>query len=230
MIYITGDKHAQFDSVYSFCEEQKTSLEDVMVILGDAGINYFADSRDYSLKSNLSKCNITLFCVHGNHEERPENISTYITKEFYGGLVYYEQEFPNVLFAKDGEIYNFNGKAVLVIGGAFSVDKYYMLARGYEWYESEQPTEEIKKKIKSVLEKRDNKIHVILSHTCAYKYLPYEVFLPGINQSTVDQTTEKFLDEIEDTTTYDKWYCGHYHTDKTVDKVRFMFHHIILFD
>lgn len=230
MIYITGDKHAEFDSVYRFCEEQKTSLEDIMIILGDAGINYYTDYRAYELKANLAECMITFFCIHGNHEERPENISTYITKEFHGGLVYYEEEFPNILFAKDGEIYNFDDKEVLVIGGAYSVDKYYRLARGYNWYESEQPTEEIKNKVRDVLEKRNNKIHVILSHTCPYKYLPYEVFLPFIDQSSVDQSTEKFLDEIEDTTTYEKWYCGHYHTDKTVDKVRLMFHDIKVFE
>ena len=31
-----------------------------------------------------------------------------------------------------------------------------------------------------------------------------------------------FLDEIEDNTEYQRWYCGHYHTDKVVDKMQFM--------
>lgn len=42
-------------------------------------------------------------------------------------------------------------------------------------------------------------------------------------KSKVDQTTEKFLDLIENQTTYTKWYCGHFHTDKVVDKINFMF-------
>lgn len=127
------------------------------------------------------------------------------------------------MFAKDGEIYNFNNKKVLVIGGAYSVDKHFRLARGYNWYESEQPNEEIKNKVNKVLNVQNNEVDIILSHTCPYKYLPREMFLERIDQSTVDNSTELFLDEIEKTTNYKKWYCGHYHTDKKVDKIIFMF-------
>ena len=52
------------------------------------------------------------------------------------------------------------------------------------------------------------------------------MFLEGVDQSTVDNTTEYFLDEIENTTDYNKWYCGHYHTDKDIDKIKFMFNKI----
>lgn len=43
------------------------------------------------------------------------------------GIVYVEEQYPNILFAKDGEIYNFNGKKVMPIGGAYSIDKYYRI-------------------------------------------------------------------------------------------------------
>ena len=49
------------------------------------------------------------------------------------------------------------------------------------------------------------------------------MFHIGVDQNTVDQSTEKFLDLIETNTTYTKWYCGHFHTDKVVDKINFMF-------
>lgn len=51
------------------------------------------------------------------------------------------------MFVKDGEVYEFNNHKVLVIGGAYNVDKYFRLERGYDWYESEQLHEEIKKNI-----------------------------------------------------------------------------------
>lgn len=79
---------------------------------------------------------------------------------------------------------------------------------------------------RDVLSKRNNKIDIILSHTYPYKYLPREMFLAEIDQSTVDYTTEYFFDEIEDKTDYKLWYCGHYHTDKTIDKIIFIFHDI----
>lgn len=226
MVYITGDKHADFSGVFDFCYDKKTSLDDVLIILGDAGINYYANYKDYYLKNSLLQYPITFFCIHGNHEERPENIRTYNIKIFHEGIVYYEKDYPNILFAKDGEIYNFNNKNVLVIGGAYSVDKSIRLSRGYNWYESEQPSDEVKTKVKDVLSKRDNKIDIILSHTCPYKYLPREMFLDGIEQSKVDNSTEYFLDEIENNTDYKLWYCGHYHTDKEIDKIIFMFNKI----
>ena len=227
MIYITGDKHADFREVFYFCYANETTLDDILIVLGDAGINYYANDKDNELKNSLKEhYPITFFCIHGNHEERPENIKTYKTKKFHEGIVYYEEDYPNILFAKDGEVYNFNNHKVLVIGGAYSVDKYFRLARGYNWYESEQPDDKIKNKVKKVLKDLDNKVDIILSHTCPYKYLPREMFLEGIDQSTVDNSTEYFLDEIEESTDYNSWYCGHYHTDKEIDKIIFMFHKI----
>lgn len=221
-IYITGDKHGVYDDVFEFCYKYETTRDDILIILGDAGINYFLDDKDYILKNSLLQLPITLFCIHGNHEERPENITSYKTKLFNNGIIYYEIDYPNILFAKDGEIYSFNNKKVLVIGGAYSVDKYYRLMKGYNWYESEQPNEEIKRRVKTKLIINNNKVDIVLSHTCPYKYLPYEAFLESIDQSTVDNSTEIFLDEIENNIMYNKWYCGHYHIDKKIDKMRFM--------
>lgn len=226
MVYITGDKHGDYDQVIEFCYKNNTSKNDIMIILGDAGINYYLDSKDYTLKNYLKELPITLFCIHGNHEERPYNIAGYKSKIFNNGIVYYEEKYPNILFAKDGEVYNFNGVSTLVIGGAYSVDKYYRLALGYNWYESEQPNEKIKNDVRKTLKNYNNKMDVILSHTCPFKYMPYEVFLENVNQLDVDKSTEEFLDEIENNTKYQKWYCGHYHTDKQVDKIRFMMNDI----
>ena len=95
----------------------KTTRDDLMIVLGDAGINYYANEQDIYLKNSLLQYPMTFFCIHGNHEERPENIEGYKTKIFHGGLVYYEEEYPHILFAKDGEVYQFNEQSVLVIGG-----------------------------------------------------------------------------------------------------------------
>ena len=79
----------------------------------------------------------------------------------------------------------------------------------------------------TILEKyQGTHVDVILSHTSPKKYEPVEVFLSGIDQNTVDKTMEEFLDTVEETIKYDKWYCGHYHTEKIVDKIEFMFENI----
>lgn len=228
-IYITGDTHADFNKIFKFCNKYKANKNDLMIVLGDAGINYYLNDYDYILKEELLNYPITLFCIHGNHEEIPENIKTYKSKTFNGGIVYYEEKYPNILFAKDGEIYTLNGKKVLVIGGAYSIDKDYRLMMGYNWYKSEQITDECKNEIRNKIN-QDNKIDIVLSHTCPFKYMPYEAFLSGVDQSKVDTTTEKFLNEIESKLNYEKWYCGHYHIDKKIDKIRFMMDDIDIFN
>ena len=66
------------------------------------------------------------------------------------------------------------------------------------------------------------RVYGVLSHTCPLKYEPVEMFQPMIDQSTVDRSTEIWLDAIEDKLEYEKWYCGHYHTEKRIDKYAYM--------
>lgn len=223
MIYLTGDTHGDFSRIEEFCEENETTKDDVLIILGDAGINYFLNHRDENLKYELDKLPITLFCIHGNHEERPYEIDTYEEMEWRGGIVYVEEEHPSLLFAKDGEVYDFDGKKAIAIGGAYSVDKHYRLRNGLHWFMTEQPDDIIKQNVELKLDELGWRVDYVLSHTTPFKYEPREVFLPGINQSLVDKTTEKWLDDIEDRLDYDMWYCGHYHTEKHIDRIRLMF-------
>lgn len=46
MIYITGDTHGSFERVESFCERIKTKRDDILIILGDAGINFSGPRYD----------------------------------------------------------------------------------------------------------------------------------------------------------------------------------------
>lgn len=220
MIVLTGDTHRDFDRIFDFCEEYGTTLEDILIILGDAGINYWQDASDRRLKRELSRLPVTLLCIHGNHEERPENISSYEEQPWCGGLVYVEPEFPNLLFARDGEIYDLNGCSTLVIGGAYSIDKFWRLMNGASWFPSEQPDEEIKRRTEARLEKAGWRVDCVLSHTVPLPYMPRHAFLPGIDQSTVDNSTEEWLDTIERRLRYSRWYAGHFHVDCQEGPVR----------
>ena len=118
MIYYTGDIHGAPWKIVSFCKKVKTTAADTIIILGDVGANYYGDLRDAECKRHLNKVKPTVLCIHGNHEMRPGSISTYKTKEWHGGIVWYEENYPNLLFAKDGEIYDIEDIKHLVIGGA----------------------------------------------------------------------------------------------------------------
>ena len=94
------------------------------------------------------------------------------------------------------------------------------------WFPDEQPSPETKTLVEANLGLSDWSVDVVLSHTCPLKYEPVEVFLPFIDQSKVDKSTEEWFDSIEQRLTYDKWYCGHYHTEKIIDKLEFMYESI----
>lgn len=226
MFFITGDTHRDFKRIKYFCQKYNTTKEDIIIILGDVGINFYGGIKDWSVKHSLSKLPVTLFCVHGNHEQRPFAINTYQEVEKFGAKAYMEKEFDNLIFAKDGEIYNFNGLQTIVIGGAYSVDKFFRLANDFPWFNNEQPSEEIKKYVEEQLEKNNWKIDYIFSHTCPFNYRPFNTF-KGLMDTGIDTSTEEWLQKIENNLEYQKWFCGHFHIDKIDNKFRFLFEDII---
>jgi len=224
MIYITGDKHGDFARVAAFCDTVGSTKDDILIVLGDAGLNYYGNPKDKRLKQQLSELPITFFCIHGNHEKRPESMPAYHEVDWHGGKAYAEPVFPSLLFAKDGEIYDLDEKRCVAIGGAYSVDKYHRLANNWGWWADEQPSEETKRCVEEHLAREGWDVDIVLSHTCPLRYIPTEMFLACIDQSTVDNSTEVWLDTLADRLAYERWYCGHYHADKTEEKIRFLFH------
>lgn len=219
--FITGDCHGVFDFLPHFCKKLNTTTEDILIILGDAGINYWCDSREKKKKRWIAKQPITLLCIHGNHEVRPANIPTYHKKYIQqsstglAGFVYQEEEFPNVLFATNG-ILHIGNKRFLVMDGAYSVDKYYRLANGWHWWPDEQmPKEEMDSLWRAI--SFYEKVDYVLSHAAPIDHEPTYLFLSEVDQSQVDKTTEHFLQRVCDKISFDEWYYGHYHDDRKFD-------------
>lgn len=226
MIYITGDTHRDFSRLYGL----GLGEEDLVIVLGDVGINYLLDSRDNLVKKRIGKLGCQFFFIRGNHEERPENIDAYDLKPVSGivtGDVYMQRKYPRLMFATEG-LYEIGGMRCFVTNGAYSVDKYYRLEHGQKWFESEELTDN---EMAHTLEiARDVKmVEHVLSHTCPKRYIPVDRFLPFVDQSTVSRRMEEFLDELESIIEYKRWWCGHWHTDRTVDKIRFMYHDVVEF-
>ena len=131
---ITGDTHGQVVSRLDNITQNMDNIvseETAVIILGDAGLNYYLNSTDRRNKRLSSNFGLRVYCVRGNHEARPQNIQSMVLVDDtdVGGKVYIEEEFPLIRYFVDGGEYTIGGKSVLVIGGAYSVDKYYRLAR-----------------------------------------------------------------------------------------------------
>ena len=231
MIYYTGDIHGEVLHIRDMVTKYEITDQDVIVILGDVGMNYSGNNYgDQHRKKKLNKLGISVFCIHGNHEMRPETIPTYHEEKWQGGTVYVEDAYPNLLFAKDGEVYDLDGQSTLVIGGAYSVDKWYRLRMDMNWFADEQPSGEIKSRVMQKLKNLNRKVDVVLSHTCPERYIPVEAFLSGIDQSTVDNSTEEWLGQVEAQLEYGAWLCGHWHINKRIDKLQFLYHDVICSD
>ena len=214
-VFVTADTHGDFKKISTLCYSEKTTLEDFLIICGDVGLNYYLNENDDLSKKKLSKLPITILCVHGNHEERPYNIDTYtrLYSQELDCYVYRESGYPNILFLEDG-VFKLKDNLCLCIGGAYSIDKQYRLYRGYPWYPTEQLNDEEKEKILKILN-GENSFSYIFSHTVPLKYESKleDLFLPSIDQSTVDKSMEEFLDKVEDRVKYKHWFFGHYHDD-----------------
>ena len=69
-----------------------------IIILGDAGLNFYLNGTDIRKKKILSNYGFRIYCVRGNHEARPQHLDSmeYIFDENVGGWVMYEPEYPHI--------------------------------------------------------------------------------------------------------------------------------------
>ena len=94
-VWVRGDTHSNFDFLPYFCDKHKTDVDDILIILGDAGILYYGENekREQALKDYLTVLPITLVCVRGNHEDRSTNRSNMetctIVNKYYCGTFDY---------------------------------------------------------------------------------------------------------------------------------------------
>ena len=230
---ITGDTHGGSAAITRI-ENIHRNMEDCVpkytgiIILGDAGLNFYLNNTDKKYKKILNDMGYHIYCVRGNHEERPENIPGMILveDENVDNAVWIQEEFPNIRYFVDGNEYNIGGHSALVIGGAYSIDKWYRLARaGYSpaeaetanpkkcgWFKSELLTPE---ELEVIEDKVANKEYdFIFTHTCPFSWEPTDLFLRGIDQSQVDKSMEFWLDELRHHVDWHVWLFGHYHADR----------------
>ena len=223
-VYLMADTHGSAKPIKNFYNRIKDTGElsnnredNVIIICGDAGLNYFFNHRDKDVKTELSKYPFTFFIVRGNHEERAEVCAETYPDEwtqeiFFDGDVWVEKEYPYIKYALDiVSVYNIDGYSTITIPGAYSVDKYRRIQNGWSWFEKEQLSEEEKSLGELSIKLCHNKCDLVLSHTCPIIYEPTDLFLSCVDQSLVDSSMERYLGEIEYNLDYKAWVWGHYH-------------------
>jgi 3-oxoacid CoA-transferase subunit A len=212
---VTGDTHSRVEGRLVKIEQTMPELvpaETALIILGDAGLNYYLSKHDWKNKHRVSKHGFTLYCLRGNHEARAASVKGMqkVWDENVHGYVWMEEQFPLIRYFEDtfGE-YEIDGFKVLTIGGAYSVDKWYRLQRDWKWFADEQLTaEEMVACEKAIVGKEYD---FVFTHTCPINWEPNDLFIAGIDQSKVDKTTEVWLGALKDKFKWTNWLFGHYH-------------------
>lgn len=223
-MYLMGDIHGNIFGIMNWMEqvkESKTKREQsryYLCVLGDAGINYYLDKRDRGLKEQLQNrindlkrngIEVQILFVRGNHDCRPENIYTYHEQKVFGGVAYVEtEEFSDLLFLKDGEIYHIEDKAYLVLGGGYSKDFFKRILNNSGWWPDEQLSKEEWQKIFGQLDDEMSESVTILSHMLPKRVLTWREEMEDgeiLTEQFLDQVFERYQNYIQ------AWYAGHYH-------------------
>lgn len=238
-IFVTGDTHykEEYQKVERLCEVEQTDKDDTLIILGDHGCNYYGEKRDRRMKKYLESLPISFILIKGNHDQRPIRKvceEVHYSSETFGGDFLVDPDYPSIFYPHIFGEYTVLSKRALIMGGAYSVDKWYRLQQyelgyhNYRWFPDEQMSQ--KEMDACELMTHGKRYEYVFTHTCPLKYEPYDKFLTGIDQSEVDKTMEIFFDRIEDTIPYRNWFCGHYHIDRisTNQKMRLMYNDVIL--
>ena len=235
-MFLMGDVHGSPSNLKAWIRQlprlAKNGYYDV-VCLGDVGIRYGGEDWAHAktIKNIMASYpNLIWHIMRGNHDDRYfeyacEHKDKYTIHDFSQMAV--ENEFPNILYGLDeGYMRGFDLKHCLMIPGAYSVDKWYRLEQGWPWNKDEQLTQEEMDRVEKMVAEYPNTISYVFSHTCPISWqdeFKDDLFLNGLDQSTVDNTMEVWLQEkilplIEKNNPDYKWYFGHYHDDRVVNE------------
>lgn len=227
---VTGDKHGNFTWMLNGSLDSYPPQKTAIIILGDAGFDFYLNKTDEKKKKEVDARGYYIYWVRGNHEARASDVKGYekIFDENVHGIVYCDPRFPHLRAFLDYGFYDIGGYTCYVIGGAYSVDKYWRLERAMMteetnnpkksgWFANEQLTkEEMDRATEQLYMFKDmgKHIHFILSHTCPYDWEPRDMFLGSVDQSTVDDSMERWMNSWKDDIHCDVWCFGHFHADR----------------
>lgn len=113
-MHFLGDMHGDFYTVERFCRRNETKTKINVIQVGDFGAGFghnidFIEMMDH-LNSILAEFNVTLYVMRGNHDD---------PAYFDGKYTWWS----NLKFMPDYSVLELEGKRILLVGGAISIDR-----------------------------------------------------------------------------------------------------------
>jgi len=235
MIWVTGDCHGDFKrfSTDRFPEGKDATKDDYVIICGDFGLWHDTSEERYWFKWLSDKPWTTLF-VDGNHENY-DRLNKYPIEVWQGGKIHKITD--SIFHLIRGEIFILQDKLFFVFGGARShdisdgiidpsEDGWLQKARiwqiqgklfrinHYSWWKEEMPNEQEMNNGICNLGFVNNNVDYIITHDC-----PTSIFMHMYRNLKCDiNDLNRYLQDIQSSVYYKRWYFGHHHINKSFGK------------
>ena len=187
-----GDIHGEFTPLISIIKENRNTI---LLQCGDFGWWKFLSKRIMDLDRTCNENNVIIHWCEGNHEDH-----LFIKQN--------DMVTPNIIYQPRGSTVKLpDGRVVLFIGGADSIDKKYRTA-GYDWFPDENIT------MDDIDNLPDIDVDVIISHTAPDYFdlgLPTTGSFIGVDLSTYKDNNRVLLNMAYDKYKPKEWYFGHFH-------------------
>lgn len=212
MIYVTGDTHANIDisklNMDKFPQQKGLTKNDYLIICGDFGLVWDGSRREMWWQDWLSDKNFTTLWVDGNHENF-DILYEFPLMDKFGGKV--REIAPDIYHLDRGQVLTIDGKKIFVMGGARSTDKECRIEH-ISWWKQEMPSQEEMEHAISSLDKAGWSVDYVITH-CAPRSVQKLIADWYENDPMVS-----FLERVYADLNFKKWYFGHYHIDKQLNK------------
>lgn len=208
MVYVTGDTHGDF-SRFQSPAAHRLRKGDTLIVLGDFGFLWDGGAKEQQILRKLGKKKYNLLFLDGTHENY-DLLKKYPVTDWNGGKVQAIE--GNLMHLLRGEIYTIENETYFAFGGGESSD-HDLRTDTKTWWEEEMPSEEEMLEGRRNLENHGNKVDFMITHAPSGRACGFmggrAPHLTGINV---------YLNLLEDTVTYTRWFFGSLHMDKPMSK------------
>lgn len=204
---LLGDIHGDFQTVVHFARKNEGLDPLYLIQVGDFGAGFhstFVEDMEY-MNEELKNNNVTLYVIRGNHDD----------PKFFNG----EYEWSNLKLLKDYTVLTIEGKRILLVGGAISIDRI-QRRENVSWWKDE--VFDFKPELLEAYEGID----VVITHSSPNFVFPQTfnnlvMSFAAYDDKLIDDLTaerERFNEMYEILIKKNKikdWFYGHFHTTRS---------------
>lgn len=213
---ITGDTHGDR---FRFSTLVRENRGEILLIAGDCGLVFMNNEDERRFLDELSREDITICFVDGNHENFAA-LSEYPVEIWRGGKVHRIRN--NIFHLMRGQVFRIEGQKIFTMGGAYSRDRA-MRVEGLSYWKEELPSREEYEEAARNLAFHRFSVDYIITHTA-----PREMIRRmGREGDPHDAELTGFLEWVMYETDYKGWFFGHWHTEKTIGNHRALWFDVV---